>query len=495
MSSLNIREFATIGLDERIPEASRVVGNALPVQSVIVGRRTQKFLPVNGSTFTESQNPTFKMSANSDFLIPSSATLHFKLRNKSANAGTSACFDDTPGTSVFNRAILRASGVLVEDILEVARSTTAMTYTHMSPERYSKQGSIDTHNWKWNRDFRTDAQASVELDVSAVDAANPTEAEINTAINPVQALAEGLRLDEKGVDARQVLASEEATDDTAGEIEVNVPMSYFFGTFRTNKLLPLSFLGQLEVEFTMAQAVRAIVDTAGGAVDYEIKETYITAHMAQLSDDYLKVLASSFASPEPAMAYNLPVDTITNITQNKSVNSATDTLNSYVYSKSTPFLKNILFTSQNNTQSATTYSASGMPSLLGDSPQVRLFIGSEVFPQYGVLDSAEEIMRHNMIGLGAQGNVQAQYGLVSRENFKNQTDAGGIQYVLFSFAKVNGLGEEYYDLDSYDASLQGAVLDYQVGQKHPSITQANTLAIIEHTRIMRIGGGRLEVKA
>lgn len=476
MSSLNIREFATIGLDERVPEASKVVGNAIPIQSVITGRRTQKFLPVNGSTFTESQNPTFKMSANSDFLVPSSATLHFKLNRKSG-AGS---FDDVPALAVINRAILRASGVLVEDILEVARSSVAMTYSHMSPERYAGQGSIDCGNWKWNTGYESNSFAAT----AAAAGATPTAAEFDA----VQAVVEAGRPDGKGVAARAALAATEH----GSAVEVNLPLSYLFGTFRTNKLFPLSFVGQLEIELTLAQALRAMVGAA--ASTYEITDTYIVADMAQLSDDYLKVLAQSFASPEPSLAYNLPVDTLTNITQNKSV-SPGGTTNSYVYSKSTPFLKAIMFTAQDNTQGTANYSASGMPNLMSATPQVRLFIGSETFPQYGVLDSVKEVFRHNAIGLGTQGNVQSQLGLATHENFSDNTDAGGINYTLFSFAKVNGLGEEYYDLDSYDASLQGAVIDYQVQQAHPSITNANNLAVIEHTRILRIGGGRLEVKA
>jgi len=488
MSSLNIREFATIGLEDRVPEASRVVGNALPVQSVITGRRTQKFTAVNGSTFTESQNPTFKLSANSDFLIPSSATLHFKLKKDSGNG----VFDDVPALAVLNRAILRCSGVLVEDVLEVGRSSTAMVYSHMSPERYEGQGSIETGNWKWNTQYGSNAVTALPTAITSAIAGSPTDAELNALATPVSEMVEAARCDGKGVAAR---AARFFTEIGAGpifnDIEVNVPLSYIFGLFRTNRLFPLSFIGQLEIEFTLAQALRAMVGTAS---TYSITDTYITADLAQLSDDYLKVLAQSFASPEPSMAYNLPVDTLTNITQNKPV-TATGSLNSYVYSKSTPFLKAIMFVSQDNTQTSTSYSSSGMPNLLAANSQVQLRIGSEIFPQFGSLDTAKQVFRHNYIGLGAQGSVQTQLGLTNHENFTDDTDAGGINYTLFSFAKVNGLGDEYYELDSYDASLQGSVIDYQVNQAHPSIVSCNTMAIIEHTRIARIGGGKFEVKA
>lgn len=484
MSSLNIREFATIGLDERIPEASKVVGNAIPVQSVITGRHTQKFTPMNGSTFTETQNPSIRLYSNSDFLIPSSATLHFKLKRTSA--GADACFDDVPALSVLNRAILRVAGELVEDVLELGRATTAMTYSHMSPHRYSGQGSIDTGNWKWNTSYGSNAEDALPAPGAAYDQAEAVA---------VREMIEASRADGKGVAARQLRASEEHAQNA--EIEVNVPLSYIYGTFRTNKLFPLSFVGGMEIELTLAQAIRAIVDkTAGPAsASYQVTDTYVVADLAQLSDDYLKVLAQSFASPEPSMAYNLPVDCLTVISQNKPVTTG-GTLNTYVFSKSTPFLRAIMFTSQNNTQTVADYSTSGMPSLLAtDGCQVRLTVGSTTFPEYGSLDSAKAVFRHNMIGLGAQGNVQSQMGLATHENFNDNTDAGGVNYTLFSFAKVNGLGNEAYDLDSYDASLGGALLGYQVRQAHPSITQSNTMAIIEHTRVCRIGGGRFEVKA
>lgn len=494
MSSLSVREFAAIGLDERIPESAKVVGNAIPVQSVITGRRQQKFMPVNGSTFQASQNPNFRMSATSDFLIPSTATLHFKLVNKTTQSdgttpSTTACFDDPPALAILQRSILRASGVLVEDILEANRSAAALTYSHMSPERYAKEGSIDTKNWKWNRDYSTDTQT----------VAAPGAAYVQAEATAVRNLLEGLRLDEDGVARRQALAAAEHANGT--EIEVNLPLSYVFGLFRTNRLFPLSFVGELNIEFTLAQAVAAIVSSVDTDIaNYEIRDTYIVADMAQLSDDYLKVLAQAFSSPDPGMAYNLPVDTLTNITQNKAVTAdANSTLNSYVFSKSTPFLKSMLFTTQDNgaRTSIDEYATSGMPDFLDNTnAQVRLFLGSEVFPQYGVLNSAEEVARNNQIALGTQGNVRAQYGLASHETYKNRTTAGGINYILFSFAKVNGLGSEYYDMDSYDASLLGSVIDLQMNQVgDETATSCSTLACIEHTRVCRIGGGRFEVKA
>lgn len=495
MSSLSVREFASIGLDERIPESARVVGNAIPVQSVITGRHQTKFMPVNGSTFTPGQNPNFRMSATSDFLIPSTATLHFKLFNKtktSAGADSeTSCFDDPVATSVIQRSILRASGMAVEDILETNRCASALTYTHMEPERYAKQGSIDTKNWKWNRDYGT-------LDIGDLsDASGGYE---QAEVQDIRDLVSGLRLDQFGVEQRQELAAVEYTASGATEIEVNLPLSYIFGLFRTTRLFPLSFVGELNIEFTLAQAVQAIVSSVSTDVaDYEIRDTYIVASMAQLSDDYLKVLSQAFSSPDPGMAYNLPVDTITNITQNKAVTAdANSSLNDYVYSKSTPFLKSILFTTQDNTArtSVDEYACSGMPNFLNNTnAQVRLNVGSMVFPQYGVLNSVEEVYRHNMVGLGTQGNVRAQYGLASHENFKNRTTAGGINYILFSFAKVNGLGPDYFETDSLDASLQGAVLNLQMNQEGDgTATSCNTLAVIEHTRICRIGGGRFEVK-
>lgn len=510
MSALSVREFQSLPLEENIPEASNVMANSIPVQSVITGRRSIRVDPQNGSAFTPGQNPSIKLSSMSEFLIPSSVVLHYKLQNQTYTTGApntasqTACFDDLPATSILNRAILRMAGNAIEDILDVNRATAALAYTHMEPANYSGEASISTRSWKWNRDYQTNSIATLPSVVAGTGTDPAVVNDVNAVATPVAQMVEGFRMDGKGVARRQALAATEYCKvgaPTANPVvEVNLPLSLIFGTFRTNKLLPLSFIGELGLEFTLADAVQAIVSSVGTDVaNYAMSDVYLTADLAVVSSDYLQVLAQSFASPDPGMSYVLPIDILTvNSTQRPvTTSTASSDQNTYVYSKSTPYLKSVLFTSQNASArtTLTEYSASGMPNFFdANNCQLRLTVGSAPYPNYGVLKSPEEIMRHNIIGLGATGNVRAQFGLVTHENFKDRTTAGGIQYVLFNFAKVNGLGSEYFETDSLDISLLGSQFALETNQVGDgAATSCSVMAIIEHVQMLRLGGGRLEV--
>ena len=75
---------------------------------------------------------------------------------------------------------------------------------------------------------------------------------------------------------------------------------------------------------------------------------------------------------------------------------------------------------------------------------------------------------------------------------------GGMNYVLFSFEKITGMGEEgAYSLDSLNASLDGGVISLEINQAQDGVAAINCLgqAHIEHTRLLTIAKGRLEVNA
>jgi len=70
-----------------------------------------------------------------------------------------------------------------------------------------------------------------------------------------------------------------------------------------------------------------------------------------MAESYLQTMASIFASPDPEMAYVMPVHTISTSTQNTAVSGATPTDSSrvnFVFSRSTPFMRNILFAFADN---------------------------------------------------------------------------------------------------------------------------------------------------
>ena len=141
---------------------------------------------------------------------------------------------------------MRASGVMVEDTLNLNRVVSSMVYSSMDPARYADTGSIDCANWKWVPGYR-----SVDLSETAQLTVSDNET-LFDGINDLQAIVEPSRMDTHGVASRQALASAKHGYNT--EIQVQVPLSYLHALFRGSggKMFPLSFCGQLTLEYTLA---------------------------------------------------------------------------------------------------------------------------------------------------------------------------------------------------------------------------------------------------
>jgi len=487
MSSFGVANVAGINLQDRIPESSKLVANAIDVQSVVVSRRQAKFNANNGTTFNPSEVPNFSIQSNSEFMIPSTAVLHYKLKNTTkTNAGNqsiTACFDDL-GTCIINRATARISGVQVEDTLDVNKSINVLAYSHMNPEHYNHEAGINLKAWKWVKGYESNKAGT------ATAASNPpTQAQATQAI----VASNSQRLDGTGVTARQLLrAGVEVVEvegaNVAQDIEVNIPLSYIFGLFRSNKLFPLAFLSELKLEFLLESAVKAVFSTAANDVaNYQVNDLYITCDMVNLSSEYLRVLQASFNAGEE-MGYTLPVQTLSTAPQTTPAGGAQD----LTFSKSTPFLKGIYFRLAQSSWDAAVnqYSISGQSYQLAANPDLRLRVGSKAYPEYDSLHSAEEIYRNNCIAMSQFSNVADAMGLTNEQTLKGADSGNGTMSVYFSFEKVSGLGSDYYAMDSMDASLAGGVItlhaDFEAG------TQA--LAIFEHTRVVRMGDRRVDVR-
>lgn len=485
MSQFGVMNVAGVNLQERIPEASKLVANQIPVQSVVVKRRQVKYNANNGTTFSPNQVPNFSIQSNSDFLIPSTAILHYKLRNTTTTAtdlsSTTACFDDL-GSCVINRATARVSGVMVEDILDVNKAVNVLAYQHMNDKHYSNEGSLNLGAWKWVNGWGTD-------DLPFVDFSGTYD---ETLEDLLAQTVNVMRKDAIGVAERQTLrAAYESNSGGANknDIEVNLPLSYLFGLFRSNKLFPLSFLSELKLEFLLESAVKAIYSTASDDVpNYQVLDMYIVADVCEVSSDYVRILQQSFNSGEE-MGYTLPVNTLTTSPQTTVGGGQVD----LTYSKSTPFMKSVNFRLSliADDTSVNAYSISGQAYRLDANPNLRLRIGSMPYPEYDSLRSAYEIYRNNQIALSHSGNVADNLGISNVNTWDKDDDDDSTFSILFSFEKISGLGSDYYAMDSLDASLAGGVITLQGNY------DANTacLAIFEHTRIVKFGDRRVDVRA
>lgn len=472
---LGVGSLVGVPITERIPESSKLAGNDVPIQSVVVNRKQVKQPPSNGSTFVPNQVVSFVISSGQDFMVPSSASLHYKIAITDASA--CSCTDDL-GTAVFNRSSLSLSGVQLEQTLDVNKAVNTLVYAHMNSAHYEREATINAKAWKWAKGLYTNGVATGG------------------------ASADYERLDLTGVATRQVAR---ATEECTGTVEVNIPLSYIFALFRSNKLFPLSFVSDLRIDLNTESAIKALYNRLSGAgliniPTYTISDVYITYDAVSLSSDYLRVLTASFSAGAD-MGYTLPVNVITTSQTSTSSTGEVD----ITFSKSTPFLKAVYFRQAPTAYDSVfqNYSISGQSYCLNANPIVQLRIGTQPFPEYAPLQSAEEIYRNNQIHLSHYSNVLDNLGLAQhKNNWSLPAIAGGntaitagsnsVFYMLFGFEKLSGLGADYYAMDSYDASVSGGVMTL-----HCNLALANvqTLAIFEHTRLVQFGDRRVDVRA
>lgn len=471
MSQFGVMNVAGVNLKEVIPESGKLVANEIPISSVVVKRRTVKYNANNGTTFSPSQVPNFSIQSNSDFLVPSSAVLHFKLNNTSTGADEALTSFDDLGTCVINRATCRVSGVMVEDVLDVNKVVNTQVYLHSNKKHYDDELTIQSGAWKWATGYKSDA-------FNASDVSN-NEIQTNDIID-LQ------RMDQHGVASRQ---EREAVVEASVK-EVNIPLSYMLGLFRSNKLFPLSFLSELKLELLLETAQKAMYKPSGttATLAYSIEDMYITADVVEVSSDYLRILQQAFNSGEE-MGYTLPVNTITTSPQTVSSAGQAD----LTYSKSTPFLKSIYFRLANSGDDSndSAYSISGQAYRLATNPNLRLRISSAPFPEYDSLKSAYEIYRHNQVALSHNGNVADSVGISNRNTWEQTGNNNSTFAILFSFEKISGLGNDHYAMDSFDASLSGGIITLQ--GDYLATTQA--LACFEHVRVIKFGDRRVDVRA
>lgn len=468
---LGVGSLVGVPITERIPESSKLAGNDVPIQSVVVNRKQVKQPPSNGSTFVPNQVVSFVISSGQDFMIPSSASLHYKIQR---TAGADACIDDL-GTAVFNRSSLSLSGVQLEQTLDVNKAVNTLVYAHMNSAHYEREATINAKAWKWAKGLYTNGVATGG------------------------ASADYERLDSTGVLTRQVARSAE---ENAGTVEVNIPLSYIFALFRSNKLFPLSFVSDLRIDLNTESALKAMYSPSDATTNYQISDVYITYDAVALSSDYLRVITASFSAGAD-MGYTLPVNVITTSQTTTTANGEVD----ITFSKSTPFLKAVYFRQAPSSYDSNSdnYSVSGQSYCLQANPIVQLRIGTQPFPEYAPLQSAEEIYRNNQIHLSHYSNVLDNLGLAQHKNnwalpatIPATAGAGSnsVFYMLFGFEKLSGLGADYYAMDSYDASVSGGVMTLHCNIADTAgLGSVQTLAIFEHTRLVQFGDRRVDVRA
>lgn len=493
--SFGVSNLVGLNLKDRIPESSKLVGNAVDVQSVVVQRKTVKVPANNGSSFSQNQTINVKLQSSSDFLIPSTGAINFYLTNDTVvTAGgaqsTTASFDDL-ASCVINRATLNVGGSQLENIQDVNKAINVLVYSHMNQAHYEHEAGLNLKSWKWNKGYNSGALPNyTPANLGSAYVAAAANANLDAVVTSVTTVLDSLRPDEKGVAARQVNRAT-LVEHVAGvkqPIFVSIPLSYIYGMFRSNVLFPLAFVSDLQLELITESAIKAIISTGVDTAGYTITNPYVTMDVVTMSSDYMRVLQASFNSGDEALSYTLPVDTLSTSNQNNTGAGEKD----LVFSKSTPFLKNIYFrfSQIGDDSDVNKYSISGQSYQLNASPLLRLSMDTKVFPEYDFLRTPEEVYRHAQMALSQHSNVADNVGLATAQTWNTSLSTNSHFYALFGFQKISGLGSDYYSMDSFDASLAGGVINLHGN----FLATTNVLAIFEHTRVLKLGNGRTDIK-
>lgn len=241
-SAINLGTYASVPLEDLVPDGANVIANKIPVQSVITSRRTAIFNPQNGSTFSAGGQINIRIPGESSYLVPNSAVLHFFINVATASATP----DDPPALAVINRAVLRANGWLLEDILNVNEAATALVYSHMNPSVYCFSQGTALKTWKWNNNYGA-------ADISGADPSGT----LVQAISNINALSY-LNLGWAGVATR---ATKAASRFYGNAVECNLPLAYVYGLFRSAKLFPLANITDMVLELTLEGATAALVSS------------------------------------------------------------------------------------------------------------------------------------------------------------------------------------------------------------------------------------------
>lgn len=530
MSLLGVSQFASVPLEPRVPLSAQIVGRQLPVQDVVLARKSIELAPIGKSTGLGAlEQIDIRVSSANDYLVPSSMVLEFDLFNTSTdsggvNASLSAGFDDIPGVAVFDRADVYVGGQLLERLEDVGSKTTAEIYAHSSRDYYSFVCGNLMNAWKFNDQQSFDSYVYTNTPVPTLsdgDATGNTGATIKNFLDATNlALTAGTQ-SSAGVSARQKLITASVSQTaitydagstagrpqidsgrqyttTNGALRIQVPLALVCGFCQSNELFPLSFVSELRMLFTLALANKAMYSpTATDILSYRIDNVRVHYDAVEMSQDYIRATASILASGDESMGYHKPIQTYT--TRKISVGalvSGTETRNDGIATIATPFLNSLLIWSRPSAIAVNQYNTSAMPATFIDNgltrtnASIQVQIGSQRFPYSQPIDNAVELYRHNIKEMGELADVKGAPSVNTWTTLADRTTAGGISFFYNSFNSLVGTESqaEPVEMEAFDTNAFAGQIQYSQVYNASTGTY-ETIVLGKHTKVFSLTNG------
>lgn len=306
--------FQGLPVAEVVPEAIAGMSEGMTKSSLLVSRRRIRFQPQTGLTAVPGSIVQFVLADSSSLLDVNSATLSFRITSTGASSAAAPCALDD-GVSWLRRFQVSLNGNLVEDIDHAHRLANLEILASADKAWYQSAGSFGGW-WKLNPDL--------------ADAASTAAA---AAYNPCFGDLSG--------NSTGSLWAAAAVRHAAGEDRV-VPLSLLSGFFRTKQYIPLSLLGEMTLQMTLASNEEAIFQQTNTDGAYSISDIFLECDVVQ-PHYMLAELMTKVATQEGENGIVIPYESaIVSASQNVSSSGQ----QSVIVSRSTNNLRRMLYAHQ-----------------------------------------------------------------------------------------------------------------------------------------------------
>ena len=302
-NSISVDTVLRMNAREAIPDSAKIP--SISSSSLVQGRHTVKFTPSNGKSFKPNQQAIIRLNSAQGYLAPTSTALvmDLKLENIPTTQGNGyqniALFDDLM-LSVLERFRLTIGGVLIDEVFECGKTTTALNYMTVSPDHYRGTQNMLMKAWK-HMPFESNV-----ADNSPVEGTNKT-------------LNRLMPYTPYGVLHRGDLLQQEFNVSKDKTYRVVIPMSYLSSVCRSHKFLPLRNMGNMEFAYQFASPQTALVNPYSASGDakavpanfsYSVENIYMTADIVDLNAEYVSMMDSLLQGE----GMTLPLDKYTVLT-------------------------------------------------------------------------------------------------------------------------------------------------------------------------------------
>jgi hypothetical protein len=490
--SLNpISMYAPLDVSEKIPESLKL--KDITASSVVRKRKTVKYVSQNGDTFSYSNAGgasnsssviTFLVSDSNGYLDPQKSCLNLIFQITEAGSSAVTVPDDAIW-AIINRARLECNSVMVEDILQANALTNALIYSACDKSVYEQELSLLAGAWKHN------TQLPVQNGVGYVASTSAGSATVALNVPQNSLLVANTQV---GVNARAATWNAVCT---SGQLSVSIPLSMIFGFHRVTPYFPLRNAGALKYQFFVESLSNCLRSGTAGTPTMTLQKVFISCDILELDPVYVSAMDRIMSSVEDGeTGYKLPLNTYL-VTDSSWTGSTSHATHNLTFSKSSTQLRSLLFWKRlaGNYNNFSKYTCSEFDRLDQGNPngtgfQVR--IGSDLYPEYGPAQTVSEQYALLCKSFGFLGNMMGgtPQGITNYVNNYLMTAANGAapargldgDHSAFTFGiTMDKILDENIDLDGYDSSVNGGIINLQVSDCSADVATGNTAQQVTYT--------------